>query len=221
MPANRPAQEDSVPYRVVNLSFLKELGYVKGDPNILRDSILYLANRCGYVYPVKIAKLLYLAEIEHIDRVGKRLTSAEFISDNYGPNPREATLVIDLLEMEGWLKSSVETTKRGYMMTKIRPSRPLPKLGLSGEAIRTLEIVVHRWKFRNTDRIVAASKETAPFKAAPSQSPIDLDDYLTERNLLASPRIQHQVAESEEDLKQGRFRKFTAKGHALEYLDSL
>lgn len=173
-----------------DLSFLREMGFMKGDPNLLRDAILYLAAKCGYVYPVKIAKLLYLAELEHINRVGKRLTSAEFLSDNYGPNPREAGIVVDFLEMDGWLQSGVETTKRGYVMTKIRLAKSLPKLGLSEDATETLDLIVRSWKFRNTDAIVAASKATEPFKETPKGALIDLHDYLTARNLRkqGSPR---------------------------------
>ena len=204
-----------------DLTFLREAGFAKGDPNTLRDAILYLASRCGYVYPVKIAKLLYLAELEHIDRVGKRLTSAEFLHDNYGPNPREAALVIDCLEMGGWLETSVETTKRGYVMTKIKPIKALPRLGLSNEAIRTLDNVVSRWKFRNTDSIVAAAKQTEPFKATPEYERIDLDGYLAARNLLASENIQNQLKKSEEDIRAGRYKKFKTKEQALAYLDSL
>lgn len=204
-----------------DLSFLKELGFVKGDPNLLRDTILYLAAKCGYVYPVKIAKLLYLAELEHINRVGKRLTSTEFVHDNYGPNPREASLIVDFLEMDGWVQSGVETTKRGHLMKKIRLAKPPPKLGLSDEAIETLNSIVTRWKFRNTDAIVAASKETEPFRRTPKGALIDLDDYLVGRNFVAGRSIGEQVTQSEDDIEHGRYRKFTTKGEALSYLDSV
>ena len=207
--------------RPEDLSFLVEAGFVKGDPNILRDAILYLTAKCGYVYPVKLAKLLYLAELEHINRVGKRLTSAEFLHDNYGPNPREATLIIDFLEMDGWLRKEVETTKRGYHMTKIRLARPAPKLGLSPDAVETLRSVAASWKFRNTDAIVAASKETEPFRNTPKGARIDLNDYLAGRNLLAGTGIREQVAESQDDIGHGRHRRFASKGEALSYLDSI
>ncbi len=204
-----------------DLSFLQELGYVKGDPNLLRDAILYLTAKCGYVYPVKIAKLLYLAELEHINRVGKRLTSAEFIHDKYGPNPREAGLIVDFLEMNGWLQKEVEASKRGHLMTKIRIARSPSRFGLSNDAVATLNSIAARWKFRNTDAIVAASKETEPFRNTPKGAPIDLDDYLAGRNLLAGKSVREQVAESVDDIEHGRIRKFASKTEVRSYLDSV
>jgi len=140
----------------------------------VRSVVAYLTYSSPYpLNATRIMKLAYLAELTALERLGRRLTNAEFRSWNYGPYSWDVALA-----MEGMpeLRVQLKATPKGEGKFFV-PTQDKAKVFLSKEETRLLDEVVGNWLRVPNDKLIAATKRTPPYVWAKFRDPIPFERY--------------------------------------------
>ncbi len=205
----------------IDLSFLKEPLGLKGDPNTIRDAILLITTKCSVVFPLKIAKLLYLAELEFIKKFGKRPTDNLFISDHYGPNAPEAALIEKIMATKGIVRTEDVRTHRDHIMKRIYPVNSIDDISIPKDYVDCINAVCKTYGRMKTDNLVKASKNTDPYRDTPKKEEINFDDFIREREYLMQPEVSDKIQKSIAEINNGKYRELKSKSEAIAFIDSL
>ncbi|MFQ6051153.1 MAG: Panacea domain-containing protein [Candidatus Hydrothermarchaeota archaeon] len=145
----------------------------------IRDIIVYFAFKTRFLTERRLMKLIYISEIYHIKKFGKRLTNARFYNYHYGPWSPDIALVGEVISGEDIL-IEYETTKNGHEASFFKPNVSETTVKLSKEEISTLEDVLKDWKFKRTNDLINFAKSTVPHRESEFGEVIDFDKYVKE-----------------------------------------
>ena len=195
---------------------------VHGNPNVIRDSILFLGTRLKYLSRLRLAKLLFLAELASIDRFGKPLTAARFESHQFGPYTNDLEPVLEQMRKDGLADIKQVKTNRGHDMGEVTVNKTAPIRSLDSKAVALLEFVVKQYGLMKNDDLVRASKEHPAFRETLRGEPIDLAGYLFDKqHPEAEDPLRAQVREALGELKQGKGKSFKRRDDLLKHLRAL
>lgn len=168
-------------------------GFLPKKLSKIQDVVVFFAFQASRLTATRLQKLIYLAELRAIERLGKRLTKARFLNYDYGPWSKDVALVADGFEHE-----DIEVKKSTYDGHEVRMYKPSVNeteiLSLTDEEIDILKEVLADWKYRKTNHIVREAKETEPFVWSKYGEEIDFDAYLKCcKELYHNPEIRKLV----------------------------
>ena len=93
------------------------------------EAILYVANRVAAPNFHKISKVLYFADLEHLERFGRFITGDRYIAMEYGPVPSDVNNILrcargepQYIDLKEEIKSAIEVPGR-YTVKPLRPAR--------------------------------------------------------------------------------------------------
>lgn len=135
----------------------------------LNELLMYLVGRLGKMPRSKLVKLVYLVDERWFQLRGKTLTGLDYAFDHYGPNAEGNAIVKAGDRLAGHeLSIRPQPSARGaewYAYSLGPEPRFTPALGTDVQEI--VEEVIGRYGRMTVDQIVAASKETRPFRFRP------------------------------------------------------
>ena len=88
----------------------------------------------------KLMKLIYLADVYHVEKYGSRLTNVPFKRWHYGPWSEKVDSEIELLCGQGILKQKPYQTKAGHKAEVPEPKVRKTTVELTDEAFEILDI---------------------------------------------------------------------------------
>ncbi len=145
----------------------------------IRDIIVYFAFKTKFLTERRLMKLIYVSEIYHIKKFGKRLTNACFYNYRYGPWSPDIDLIGEVISGEDIL-IDYETTRNGHEASFFKPNVSETTVNLSEEEISTLEDVLKDWKFKRTYELINFTKSTVPYRESEFGEVIDFRKYVKE-----------------------------------------
>lgn len=175
----------------------------------LRDIIVFFTYKTKYLTEIRLIKLIYLAELYAIEKLGKRLTDIEFISYYYGPYSGVINLTGQAISGEDIIMEYKETNKNGLYATFFKTTKDKTCVEhLETDEFDMLDEVVRDWGFKPTKEVVAATKETEPYLQTEFGDIIDLDRYKEEMDL--TYRNKELVVSVKQSMHEARHRKGVA-----------
>lgn len=195
---------------------------VHGNPNVIRDAVLFLGARLKFLSRMRLAKLLFIAELESIDRFGRPLTAARFESHQFGPYTNDLEAVLDQMEKDGLAEIKQVKTKRDHEMGQVTVDKSAPIRSLDSKGVALLEFVIREYGFMKNDDLVRASKKHRAFRETLRGEPIDLAGYLFEKqHPEADEPLKEQVRQALRETKAGKGKSFATKEELLVHLRAL
>jgi uncharacterized phage-associated protein len=166
----------------------------------LRELVHYILSN----YPDKrvstrrLEKIVYVAELESIDRYGHRITDLDFIRHDYGPCSNELLrMAVEEFEHETF---EVE----GGEGRAFRKPRPTEYRLLEEKTIKILDTVNGRWAKKSPNALVEYSRSTDPYKDANLYSPIDFEKYKACSDALyRNPDLKADLDQARKDIENG------------------
>ncbi len=147
---------------------------IRPDPgNILQNVITYLCFKVRSISQTKLMKLVYLANVYHMERYGSPLANTSFKRWHYGPYSAEVDREIEKLYGEGILKSKMCKTQSGFEAEVPTPNVKSTTVELTDEATAILNDIVDDWGDASTNDIVNFAKTSLPFIGTPFGRKID------------------------------------------------
>lgn len=147
---------------------------IRRDPhNVLQNAITYLCFKAKTLSQTKVMKLIYLADVYHMERYGSRLTEAPFKCWYYGPFSEEVDSEIEHLCGAGILKQELYQTRSGHTAEIPKPHINKTRVELSEEAVCILDEIIDEWGDSSTEDVVAYAKTSLPFIGTPFGKQID------------------------------------------------
>jgi uncharacterized phage-associated protein len=144
------------------------------DPqNILQNAITYLCFKVRTLSQTKLMKLIYLANVYHMEQYGSTLAKAPFKHWYYGPFSEGVNNEIEKLCGEGILKYKTRKTHSGYTAEIPMPNVERTTVELTDEAKAVLDDIIEDWGNSSTDDIVNFAKTSLPFVGTPFGKKID------------------------------------------------
>jgi uncharacterized phage-associated protein len=127
-------------------------------------------------------KLIYLADVYHMEKYGKRLTDVPFRHWHYGPYSETIDQEIELLCGEGIIKQETYQTRTGHYAEIPKPNVERTTVNMPDEALDTMKEIVEDYGEMNTEQIVKIAKSGPPFAGTPFGKEIDFQriDVVTE-----------------------------------------
>lgn len=191
---------------------------------IIKNVLQFLISKSDYLTEKRMQKLFYIAEIEYIQKYGKRFSDVTFISHKHGMYSFDIKYLLDTLEDEGKITSVFKKTKDGYDAQFFHPNKRKIIIELNDKRIEILNAIIKNFIFRSTEEIIKFAKSTKPYKTTPLGKKIDLERYAEEcfdDSLLRDKKITSDIIESEREYKKGVFTKFDSHSKLLKHLDSV
>ena len=195
----------------------------EGIPNIdlAKEIIGVLAQRGVYLTTVRVQKLLYLVERQHVLDTGGRAFFLDYRYDRFGMySPTLNRLIVQLSPAKDHLRVTDITSERG-------PGRRIRWVG-KGLALSIPEQlglavakVLSRWGFLDSKTLVDAAKLTAPFIYARKGETLDwkmLADERCAEDEKLSEEGSRRLREAEERIAEGKYRVFDSPDDVIEYL---
>ncbi|VVB85116.1 Uncharacterised protein [uncultured archaeon] len=188
----------------------------------LRDIIVYFTYKTRYLTEIRLVKMIYLAELCAIERLGKRLTDIEFKSYFYGPYSDEIATTGQAISGEDIVMEYKETNK-GLYATFFKTTKDKTCVEhLNDEEFEVLEQVARDWGFKPTKSIVMATKESEPYKETEFGDMIDLDKYKKDMDsTYRNEKLLTSVKQSMLEVQQGKGVLCATAEDIDSYLDSL
>ena len=184
----------------------------------LRELIHYILSQYPdrRVSTRRLEKLVYVAELDSIDRFGHRLTDLDFIRDSFGPCSHELLRVaVGEFEHETF---EVEGGEGRAFMTP----DPIEYHHLDDEAVVVLDSVHRDWGARSPDALVDHARSTEPYKDAAMYSSIDFDKYKACSDALyRNPQLVKELEEASAEVEAGEGTRIGSDEELEDYLDSL
>lgn len=135
-----------------------------------KASILYFAANTKYLGKIKLMKLLYYLDFEHVRRYGQPVLGDEYVHLEKGPIPSLTMNLISNLYDEpddARLNDTVEIqTPSGTQMQKVIPVREFSERDqecFTPSEWLILQEIARRFKQTKTDDIISASHKEAPW----------------------------------------------------------
>jgi uncharacterized phage-associated protein len=136
----------------------------KPDPeNVLQNTITYLCFKVRTISQTKLMKLVYLANVYHMEQYGSPLADISFKHWHYGPYSAEVDSEIEKLYGEGILKAKMCKTRSGHDAEVPTPNVKSTTVQLPDEAIAVLDEIIEDWGNASTSDIVTFAKTSLPF----------------------------------------------------------
>jgi uncharacterized phage-associated protein len=152
----------------------KNIVMTRPDPeNILQNTITYLCFKVKPLSQTKLMKLVYLANVYHMEQYGSTLAKAPFKHWYYGPFSEEVNNEVEKLCGEGILKYESHKTKSGHYAEIPMPNVSKTTIQMAKEAKAILDAVIEDWGDSSTDDIVDFAKTSLPFIGTPFGKRID------------------------------------------------
>ncbi len=166
----------------------------------LRELVHYILSN----YPDKkvstrrLEKVVYVAELESIDRFGERLTDLDFIRDDFGPCSHELLrLAVEEFEHETFEYEGVEG--RAF-----RKPKAIEYHVLDEQTIEVVDVIHRKWSKKSPDDLVEYSRSTDPYKDAKLKESIDFDKYKACSDALyRNPDLEAELDQSRKDIEDG------------------
>lgn len=160
---------------------------------ILQNVIAYLAFKVRNLSKAKLNKLIFLADLYHYSKHGRRITKVPFLHYKHGP----WSIVIEQEAMENdgeqILLEEIESSTRGEILI-IRPNPRKPQFKLSAIHMETLKEVIRDWGDKPYAEIVEYVKRTTLFTSTCFKSQIE---FKSMKPSLESRRVLTAAEEKE------------------------
>ncbi len=128
----------------------------------LRSAIFYFVKQLGEIDSrIKLVKLIYLADLEAKQKLGRTITGIEYVYHFYGPYSPE--IIEEAVEMNG--EYIVEAYNPLFDRYEYYPLVDFD-IKLSDEELKILDEVIKKYGNANTTRIEEIAYETEPMKKA-------------------------------------------------------
>lgn len=165
------------------------------DPeNILQNVITYLCFKVRTISQTKLMKLVYLANVYHMERYGSPLANTSFKHWHYGPYSAEVDSEMEKLYGEGILKSKRCKTQSGYDAEVPTPNVKSTTVELTDEATAILDEIIEDWGEASTSDIVSFAKTSFPFVGTPFGKKIDFNRIDLVAEVAKSKNISREAA---------------------------
>ncbi len=164
------------------------------------ELVKYLLKNYGPLPQKKLQKLAYMAEIEYIQKHGKRLSDLSFIKYYYGPYSLDITSIEDLEEdiiikeeqSGSFAPKMSELVKGGDNNIDINPK-------VADELNNLLKPYINK----NGSQLAKTADNTEPFLEAKNlKDPLDLDGYAWYYKTINSDQFWEKVKEKDEENKK-------------------
>lgn len=143
--------------------------------DVLENAITYLCFKARTLSHIKLTKLVYLADMYHMERFGRRLTNVPFKHWHYGPWAQEVDSAIERLCGMGVIKQKPYLTRQGYKAEIPKPNVRQTTVKLSPSAKAALEDVVDDWGAVGSEEVISFVKSSLPLVGTPFGEDIDFD----------------------------------------------
>lgn len=143
--------------------------------NLLLYIVFHLQDEEADISSIRLIKLLYLIDIEHIERFGKPLTNIDWIRYKHGPYfnswPRLLKAVSLDIEPEEFI-SKAGHKGRTYK-TELDQEPELDEIKSYASKV-LIDNVLKKWMFEDTEAILEHVYKTEPMHHAEFEEPLDL-----------------------------------------------
>ncbi len=188
----------------------------------LRDIIVFFTYKTKYLTEIRLVKLIYLAELQAIEKLGKRLTEIEFKSYHYGPYSDEIAITGQAIAGEDITMEFEETNKDHYATFFKTTKRETCVEHLTEEECNILEEVRKEWGFKPTEKIVLATKKSEPYVQTKLWDVIDLNKYKENMDLIyRNNKLLASVKQSMIEAQEGKGVLCSTAEELENYFDSL
>ena len=168
---------------------------MRPDPeNILQNIITYFCFKVRPLSQTKLMKLIYLANVYHMDQYGSTLAKTSFKHWHYGPYSAEVDSEIEKLYGEGILKYETRKTQSGYEAEIPMPNVKRTTIRMTNEAKTILDEVIEDWGDSSTDDVVSFTKTSLPFLGTPFGKKIDFNRIDLVAEVAKSQNISREAA---------------------------
>ena len=141
--------------------------------NILQNVLTYLCFKAKTLSQSKLMKLVYLADVYHMERFGARLTNVPFKHWHYGPWSEEVDSEIERLCGMGIIKQEPYLTRSGLKAEVPKPNVNQTTVNLSESALEVLSDIIEDWGTASSDEVITHAKTSLPFVGTPFGEQID------------------------------------------------
>lgn len=189
----------------------------------LQDIIVYFTYKTHHLTEARLNKLIYVGEIYHIEKFGRRMTDVPFLHHHHhGPWSGRICAEGEIISGTD-IKVEDGITPDGYEATFFVPIEgKRMAVSLSEEKISILDDVVADWKFKSTKDLVKFAKSTRPFQRSKFGEVLDLDNYAKKlMKLVYSKEAIESVERSQREAREGKGRIFINKTELQRYYDEL
>ncbi len=189
----------------------------------LRDIIVFFTYKTKYLTEIRLIKLIYLAELCAIEKLGKRLIDIDFKSYFYGPYSDVINLTGQAISGKDIIMEYKETNKNGLYATFFKTTKDKTCVEhLETDEFEVLDEVVRNWGFKPTVEIVTATKETEPYLQTEFGDIIDLDKYKEDMDsIYRNKKLVASVKKSMIEAQEGIGILCATPAELEDYFDSL
>ena len=173
--------------------------------NTLQNVITYLCFKAMTLSQLKLMKLVYLADVYHMERFGSRITDAKFKHWHYGPYSPDVNSEIERLCGIGVIKLEPHQTKAGHRAEVPKPKVKETTVRLSKSAVEVLEEIIEDWGKSSSDEVTKYAKTSLPFVGTEFGKKIDFSridivaEYAKEKGVSLKEAATY-LAESNKEL---------------------
>jgi uncharacterized phage-associated protein len=143
------------------------------DPEKIVNALSLVATRCPRATKMKVCKLLYFADKEHLLQYGRPITGDTYVRMTYGPTPSTG-----LNLMRGMAASRLTAMFQGKIAIHGNEVRPLTSPDLrvfSRSDLRVLEEISERYGKYNAAQLSKLSHQEAAWIKTPANGLIDFE----------------------------------------------
>ncbi len=147
------------------------------------QAVLYVANRLERKDFHKIFKVLYFADMEHLNNYGRSITGDTYIAMEYGPVPSAIYDIFKVVRGDSYQWPQVDTLKRLFTVKNrymIEPIKDADLSLLSNSDITALQNSIDEYGKLSWDEIVERSHAYA-WNSTQLNSRISVEDILKEK----------------------------------------
>jgi uncharacterized phage-associated protein len=124
----------------------------------------------------KLVKLLYFADLYHLELFGSQITDLSYYHYKHGPFSGGVYEAMGRLQEAGILAEREVTTAGGHKAYILRPTVSRATIRMSSSVRETADIVLEEWGSATAKQIEKAAKATIPFLRADFEQKLDLSD---------------------------------------------
>jgi uncharacterized phage-associated protein len=192
------------------------------DAKRVKDIVTWLVFRHPRDYRVtasRLMKLYYMAELRAIEKLGRRLSRADFVNWNYGPWSQGVAMIADSVHPDIGMERG--KTKDGRDAKFYKAKMPQTSVDLPKEEMHILDEVIKEWYSVKTKNLVEASKDTYPFRSSKYGELIDFDTYANCWRELKSGEAVREIRKNIADARAGKGKTIRNEKELEAYMGSL
>jgi uncharacterized phage-associated protein len=140
---------------------------------MLQNIIVYLCFKANPLSTTKLTKLVYLADVYHVEMFGPRLTDVPFKHYRYGPWAPDVEREFEQLCALGIVEEKAYTTRAGRQAIVPRARVRETTVELPATAFEVLKAVIEDWGRASTEEVTSFAKTTLPFVGTDFDDEID------------------------------------------------